>query len=204
MKEVKIKERFENAFEGFFDTEKSSPDTTLSAEAERYFQQKDSSKIFSEKSYAFVTILKQVFLFLPGAFLLFYISMGSTFAFINYLEPSGDVEIGRSGINVLALFLLCLVGSLTGLMTWFGLGDIRNSRHLVIPGSIIASGITLGTIVGLTSGIFSLSAKIMFDFSYAIYLFPIALVVPFLAKGLVDRNGKDSKAFDKAPKFGVA
>ena len=75
-------------------------------------------------------------------------------------------------------------------MPWVGLGDLKNKKHLAIPSSIILSGIIIGVIVNLTENISSISRGIANDFGYAIWLFPIALIVPFLAKGWVDKKAK--------------
>jgi hypothetical protein len=74
------------------------------------------------------------------------------------------------------------------LMTWLGLGDVRKPKHLVIPGSVISVGIFFGASVAVASEHFSRS---IFINGYPLYFLPLALIVPFLAKGWVDRNDEN-------------
>ena len=86
------------------------------------------------------------------------------------------------------MIYIYLFGLLTVFMTWLGLGDLKNKKHFVVPASIISAGAIIGAAVGLTENLFWISRKITMDFEYAILLFPIGLIVPFLAKGLIDRE----------------
>ncbi len=115
-------------------------------------------------------IIKRLFLFLPGAFLLF---MSSTFLFEAFFSMNWDF------VQVLSAMPWML---LWGSMVLFGIGDLKNPKHLAIPFSIV--GISL--IVFLISSLLGDSSKLWFLSYYSIYLFPLALIVPFLAKGWVD------------------
>jgi hypothetical protein len=77
-------------------------------------------------------------------------------------------------------------------MTWFGLGDIKNKKHFAIPASIIITGAAFGTIVRAAAKISDFADRMLDDFDLLIYLFPIALIVPVLAKGIVDRKRQDA------------
>lgn len=128
------------------------------------------------------TYLKQAFLFLPGTFLLFFISLGSALA---VTDPTENNVFSKLSLLIYA------VGLLSFFMTWFGFGDIKNKKHLVIPGSIIVSGAILGLLVRLSAPFFWLAERMIDDFGYAVLLFPIGLIAPVLAKGWVDRKSEN-------------
>ena len=128
-----------------------------------------------------VNYLSQALLFFPGTFVLFFLSLGATLAATDI-----SVRFNRDDFFSGLFVLVCLIGFLSILMTWLGLGEIRNRKHFVISGSIIAAGIFIGAITRATDGLFWISQKIIDDFGYAIWLFPVALIVPILAKGWVD------------------
>ncbi|HEY8562420.1 MAG TPA: hypothetical protein VIL74_18730 [Pyrinomonadaceae bacterium] len=130
---------------------------------------------------ALVTYLRQATLFFPGTFLLFFISLGTTLA---VTDPA--IRFNRDDFFSELFFLVCFVGFLSFFMPWVGLGDIKNRKHFVIPASIVVSAVLIGAAVRLTDSFFWISQKIIDDFGYAIWLFPIGLIVPFLAKGWVD------------------
>ena len=175
MKETKLKERFENAVDAFFDNGKLDENTGLNYVNSYDVYQKDLPKNSNEKSNIFISILKQVFLFFPATFMLFIISF--VFSAICVNNPyDANLPEGRG----LWLFLWF---SISIFMTWFGIGDVRKPRHFVIPASITS----FGAITGLISGFLSIFfPEIIFSNNYPIYFFPIALVVPFIAKMFVD------------------
>ncbi|HEX9927044.1 MAG TPA: hypothetical protein VGB02_00745 [Pyrinomonadaceae bacterium] len=88
--------------------------------------------------------------------------------------------------------LIGLIIFLGTLMTWFGLGDIKNRKHFAIPASLIVTGTVIGAIIKATASAFDLADKMLDDFSYLIYLLPFALIVPILAKGVVDRKTEEA------------
>jgi hypothetical protein len=50
------------------------------------------------------------------------------------------------------------------------------------------TGAALGAIVKATAGLSDLADRMLDDFSYLIYLLPLALIIPNLVKGIVDRK----------------
>ena len=173
MKKTKIEQRIENAVNAFFDNE-SLNENKLSFVNNSALLKEKSSTSFTEKADAFVKILKQVFLFFPGTFVLFNLSLIFTIFTFN---PS----IG-------ALFhpeRLALALLVSAFMTMFGLGDIKKVKHLIIPVSIMLFAFISGFFIA-----FSASAFKVLD-NYAAYLFPLALIVPFLAKGWIDKTDKE-------------
>lgn len=85
--------------------------------------------------------------------------------------------------------LIILAGAL---MTWFGLGDLKNRKHLVIPASLMVTGAIIGAIVKIAANFSGLADRMLDNFTYLIYLLPLALIIPILAKGIVDRKTEDT------------
>jgi hypothetical protein len=183
MRNTKIKERFENAVDAFFDNEKLSENSSLGFADKQNIWQKDSSVNFGEKTNTLVKILKQVFLFFPGTFLLFIISFAFTVISIN--NPFNAALFEGSAFWMIFWFLTSIF------MTWFGLGEIRKPKHFVIPASIITTGVIVGAVGGIISLIFHQFERLLFSDAYPLYFFPLALMLPFLAKGLIERESKD-------------
>lgn len=185
MKKTKIEQRIENACDAFFTDDFSSENSRLSSTGEAHLRRGEKVSEISEKADVFLKILKQVFLFFPGTGILFIISFGLTiFAVFNPLNAK--IPAGRAVYGV--LWFLAAV-----LMTWYGIGDLRKRKHLVVPLSIIAVGILVGASSGLLASISVYFQSIVWNNSYPLYWLPLALVVPFLAKGWVDGNYRQQK-----------
>ena len=181
MKKIKIKQRIENARNAFFADETSDTNDFLSFRDEANLLQNEKSEDFARKYNTLETMLKQVFLFFPGTTVLFFLSMGFTVMFVNSLEISSRYQLS----SMMILF------SATILMTWLGLGDVRKPKHLVIPASIISVGIIFGGIASVLMATSHQLARLIFGNNNLFYLLPLALIVPFLAKGWVDRNDEN-------------
>lgn len=177
MKKVKIKERFENAVEAFFNDENLGENNSLDFSSRMDFQHEESAASFKGKAGSYLKILRQVFLFFPGAFILFYLSLGLTVLTVN--PPPGVT------LEFPVRFLLFFSASF--LMILLGLGDLRKPKHLAIPLSVILAGVSCA-LISIISG---LSGILLRNDKYAIYLFPVALIVPFLAKGWVDKTSEE-------------
>ncbi len=67
-------------------------------------------------------------------------------------------------------------------MTWFGLGDIKNRKHFVIPASPMVTGAIIGAIVKATASMSDLADRMLDDFSYLIYLLPFSFDYPDFGK----------------------
>lgn len=181
MKKTKIKQRFSNAVDAFFADENSTENNLESFGNKTSFWQSENSLDQPYKSSKFETILKQVFLFFPGTFVLYILSVGFTAMLISMLVTPSAMSL-RFGIGWVMLLFLA-----STLMTWLGLGDVRKPKHFVIPASIISLGAITGafTFVLMTIPHYG---RIFFRDSFPFYVFPLALIVPFLAKGWVDRK----------------
>ena len=166
MKKTKFKQRIKNAATAFFDNEQEKyGENGLSFVGESGLLKQETAARFNEKGDVLVKILKQAFIFFPGVFYLFF---GTLMVF--------SFEFLWS--NPLAILAAFLIGSF---MTIFGIGNVKNPKHLVIPLSIVAVGIT-------AFSSFTMFGKLMYIFEYGIYFFPLALIVPFLAKSLADKT----------------
>ena len=187
MKKAAFKTKIEDKFDAFFDNEHASANAAL-----QNFDNNTIPSVSEKETFAFAhnpwaNFLKQALLFFPGTFILFYVSL-ATSGLITELLKGSD----RHFIFEPQLIFIYLFAFLSTFSTWFGLGDLKNKKHFVIPGSIILSGAVIGVAVVLTENLFWLSKKIIVDFGYAVWLFPIGLIVPFLAKSLVDRKSESN------------
>ena len=182
MKKTAFKDKTQDTFDAFFDTERFHENAALQNFDNSSAPSKIEKELFARDRQPVFNFLRQAFLFFPGTYFLYFISMGTGIVLTEWLLGNRDLTFHR---NIIYMYLF---GLLTVFMTWLGLGDLKNKKHFVIPASIISAGAIIGAAVGLTENIFWISRKITMDFEYAILLFPIGLVVPFLAKGLVDRE----------------
>jgi len=169
MKTIKIKERIKNARNAFLDNEHSEENNRLNYANKSIFLPDENFLNFTGQNKIWATILKQVFLFFPGTFLLFSATVALSFNYFIW-QPQ----------NYLKIFIL-IVGSL---MMIGGIGDLKNPKHLVVPFSTIIV-CALIFMISLRAGGQS------FLMNGAIYFFPLMLIVPFLAKGWVDGKGED-------------
>ena len=170
MKKTKIQQRVKNAVNAFFDNDREGfGKNSLSFATDSALLKQETAARFDEKGDVLVKILKRAFVFLPGALYLFFGTM-SVFSFEFLWNP----------FTVLAVFL---IGSF---MTIFGIGSLKNPKHLAIPLSIVAIGM-------LAFGIFSTLGNLRYVFDYGIYFFPLALIASFLAKSSVDKTDQAKK-----------
>lgn len=179
MSKAKIKERFGNAVNAFFDDEKLCNNTSLISPNDSSKFNFDETESFADKYKNPIKLLKQIFLFLPGAFLSFFMSVAFTGFII--LRPS------MGGENHLYLAIFITIAS--AFMTFLGLGDWRNPKHLVIPISIIGLSIILGVVGSITHGVDNFP---QFIDHYAANFLPLAFILPFLAKGWVDKMDSEN------------
>jgi hypothetical protein len=172
MKRTTIERRVKNSVTAFFATEEENLNgSQLSFADECSLLSPGPATGFNEKGDTFLKILKQIFLFLPGAFFLYY---GSTFflyaCFITKLNMFGF----GSGLVGLAV---------SSFMTVFGIGSIKNFKHLTIPASICAVSFLVFILSLLLS---SEATQVKFLFEYSVYLFPLVLITAYSVKKLAD------------------
>lgn len=171
MKKTRIKERFENAVEAFFDNDKLPEDKTLSFAGERALFNDNSSPSESKKCETYLSLFKQALLFFPGAFLLFNLSLRLT---VFTLNPTDGVKF----FNPL-LLIIC------SLLIVAGIGSLKNIRHIAIPLAIISFSVVLGGLSEL------IGDGLNFYYNYGVYFVPLALIIPVLAKDWIDSKCED-------------
>ena len=173
MKDTKIKERLENAFDALFYSEKLDENFQLDFYGNQTILENEKPQNVVG-NISVINSLKEVFLFLPSALLLFIGSMGFTWRL--FLPISEGVE-RFSMLNFIALLILSLI-------TILGLGNLRNPKHLSIPLSIIATGVMLSVIDNVFFGGFG---------GYLPYFFPLALIVSVFVKNWIYLKSEEAK-----------
>ena len=163
MKKTKFEKRCERAVEAFFAAGDDIKGETRLARSRDARLAATEAK-FDERGELIVRFLKRAFIFLPGAMYLFF---GSMFAF----------SLDFFGRNPFAIAAFLSIG---GTMTMFGLGRLRNPKHVVIPLAIVAVGTT-------TFAVFAAAGALRSLFEFGVYCFPLALAAAVLARDLVDR-----------------
>jgi hypothetical protein len=191
MRKAKRNTVSEKSANAFFDGENLDENDALSFVNSTRISEIEKGEGFAGEHKSFVTILRRVFLFLPGAFLLFFMSFGVAIIAM-------EIIVYRRALETLPddwpfqFALMGLIVFLGTLMTWLGLGDIKNRKHFTIPASLMVMGAIIGAAVKAISSISAIADRMLDDFSYLIYLLPLALIIPILAKSIVDRNTEDA------------
>ena len=189
MRKVKLDDKSGKSADAFFEDENSVKNEALSFAGGAKLSEIEDKDSTGERKFS-VNVLKQLFLFLPGAFLLFFMSFAAAMISVEIIVFRRAIETLPDDYP-LQFALIGFVILLGTLMTWFGLGDIKNRKHFVIPASILITGATTGAIVRAAAKISDFVDRMLDDFDYLIFLFPLALIIPVLAKGIVDRKSED-------------
>lgn len=161
MNKIKIDDRIENAMNAFFETppDRSHFELTYTGHGAALAADEPA---FTEKADKWLRVLREVFMFGPGTFSLFYYTLTMVF---NY--PS----VGpRFYWYFLAIFL-----------TYAGSGSIRNIKNLAVPATVI--GLALAVV--FLSALFLGRELASFYFWDSIYLFPAILIAAKLVQGWV-------------------
>lgn len=162
MNKTKFDRRLDDAANLFFDHEQGNFGDDRLSFARAAALEPAAAATPGEKGDALVKGLKRVFIFFPGALYLFFGTVSVlTFDFL---------------WNPFAVSTIFLIGAL---MTVFGLGSLKNPKHLAIPLAIVAVG-------GAAFAFFSAIGGLRYVFAYDVYFFPLALVAAFLVKSLGD------------------
>jgi len=191
MRKVKLDTKSEKSADASFDRENPDENEALSFAGRAKMSEIKRNEGFADEPNPFVKLLKQIFLFLPGTFLLFFMSFGAAIIAMEIVVFRRPLETLPDDFpfQFALIGLIILLGTL---MTWFGLGDIKNRKHFAIPASLMITGATLGAVVKATASLSDLADRMLDNFSYLIYLLPLALIIPILAKGIVDRKTEDA------------
>ena len=192
MRKVKLNTKSEKSANASFDSENPDENEALSFAGSAKMSEIKKDEGFADEHKPFVSILKQAFLFLPGTFLLFFMSYGAAIIAMEIVVYRRPLETLPDDFPF-QFALIGLIVLLGTLMTWFGLGDIKNRKHFAIPASLIVAGALIGALVKATANIFDLADRMLDDFSYLIYLLPLALIIPILAKSIINRKTEDAE-----------
>lgn len=176
MRKTKIKERFENAVEAFFDNEKLEGNLSLTHSNQSRLAVEDRLNDSLKK---FVSILRQVFLFFPG---ISAVSGATFFLTCWHFHPN----LGF-GIFVADYKFFWIYGLLGMILSVLGIGDIRKPKHLAIPASVVL----YSTAVGLFFAMSGFGGLDLFNL-ISVYMLPPALVIPFIVKWQIENDEKDS------------
>ena len=124
-------------------------------------------------------LFRKVFAFFPGTQILYL--LGAFWTFASIYAPQN-----LPGIFSFWAFFWLFAGTF---MTWAGLGDLKNKKHLFLPASSLATGTILGLFFGLAAKIFpGFQQFIWGDLPVFLLLFPLAFIVPILVKSLLDKE----------------
>lgn len=191
MKKVKIATESDKSFDTFLKNEHYNEAGALIFSNHSEILQFEGDEKSTEKHKTLFILLKQIFLFLPGTFLLYLVGFVFALIFI-------DIFISQRPLETLPpsapfqIILLVMFGFLGTFMTWFGLGDLKNKKHLSIPASVFTTGAFLAVIFKATETIFPAVGKLLEEFNhYYFYLLPLILIIPVLTKSIVDRKVED-------------
>jgi hypothetical protein len=170
MKKIILKEQIQSDLDSLWANEQETEENSLSRTTESRWLTSETGGTLGKKADLGVNILKQTFSFLPGTLYLFFAAMFG-FSYQFFWE------------NPLTILIVFAIGSF---LTIFGIGDLKNPKHLVIPVSIVSIGL-------LAYSLFSMFGALKYLFDYGIYFFPLALVVPFLARSFVERTDRSGE-----------
>jgi hypothetical protein len=179
MRKTKFEQRIENALDAFFDDEILVGENSSIRSGTAKFLQKNILFPSTEKAENLAKILKQIFLFFPGVIFLFGLS--SLITFIPLINQYNTIKLNKP-----LSFLITYIASV--LFVWFGIGDLKNPKHLIIPASIAMTGLIVGLAAALGTIWFRLFPLLSDVSQYSIYFLPLAFIIPFLAKGWVDKG----------------
>jgi hypothetical protein len=191
MRKVKLDTKSGKCSDTIIDKKVSAENEALNFAGGVNMSEIEAEEVYTGKHKSFISLLKQVFIFLPGTFLLFFMSFGAAIIAMEIVVFRRPLETLPDDFpfQFALIGLIILLGTF---MTWFGLGDIKNRKHLAIPVSLIVTGAITGAVVKAAASISDLADRMLDDFSYLIYLLPLALIIPILAKGVVDRKTEDA------------
>lgn len=188
MKNAKTDAKSEKSVDLFLENENSVENQPLSRINDSDILQNRETENFTKKFRPFFNLLKQVFFFLPGTLFLYLIGFVGTIVLIDSFsarEPMEIFGIASAPLQFIIFGIIVLFGTF---MTWFGLGDIKNRKHIAIPTSILLTGGILAAIFKILSGVLGFTGLFEFLNYYFIYLFPLVLIVPILVKGWIDQK----------------
>lgn len=188
MRKQKIKERFENVIDAFFENDVRFEDAQIALNNDStlvlddYAEKETTRKIDSTISY-----VKMIFLFLPGSFFLFKVSL--IFAYIttffsHTISNYGKFEYFFVEFLIKNSYLGIFFSLAACFMVFIGVGSIKETKNLIAPGLIISFSMLL-------FGVFTfLPEPFRGDVVqyYSTYLFPLVLVGVGFVKSWIEEK----------------
>ena len=168
MSKPKFDDRLENALNAFFETE-PEPNRFELAYSGQPTAIASTDATFTEKANKWSGILRELLMFGPGTFALFYLTLAAAFFYPTI------------GLSLQGLFMLLSAVFLT----YAGSGSLKSIKNLTVPLSIVVLALAVVSFSLLFFG--RQDAGIYFW--YSIYLFPLVLVVAKLVQGWVADKG---------------
>jgi hypothetical protein len=164
MNKLKIDERIENAMNAFFENEPDTGHFTMTYTGnETALLNAEIS--FAEKADRWSGILREITMFGPGTFSLFYLTLT-----IAFFYPTLGFSFQGGLMYLFAVFL-----------TYAGSGNINKLKNLAVPGTVIAMALGVVFFALLFPG----GELADIYFWYSIYLFPIVLIAAKLVQAWV-------------------
>lgn len=154
MGRVKLEERFERAVNAFFEAKHERDALVHFTDSPL---EKTEQATFTEKADLWITALRQILLFVPGAFLLYFTTLSLIFFYPEF------------GVTPTGIFLF-LSGAF---LTYASSGTLGKIRNLIVPASITATAVLFAVAVSF----FPTPLQPDLYFWYSIYLFPVALII---------------------------
>ncbi|HQU93726.1 MAG TPA: hypothetical protein PLK77_15590 [Pyrinomonadaceae bacterium] len=164
MSKTKLDARLENALNAFFETE-PEPNRFELAYCDQPTAIASTGATFSEKANKWSGILRELLMFGPGTFALFYMTLAAAFFF-----PA-------IGLSFQGLFMLLSAAFLT----YAGSGSLKSIKNLTVPLTVIVMALAVVSFSLLFFG--RQDAGIYFW--YSIYLFPLVLIAAKLVQNWV-------------------
>ncbi len=168
-----LTERVQSALDAFFVECTASTDSELEYSFEDPDLAYESTKQEAKTRSSIGSVLKGLFFYLPGVFVLHTLT-----AFAAWAAIADTKMLARARWDFIVLFLV-----LSSLFSTIGIGSVKNLRHLVIPAAVMFVGI-ITALIAVAAG---------FDHpkgleEFVSYFLPFAYTAPFLAKYLVDKE----------------
>ncbi len=157
-----VNQHFENESECFNEFELSTHVGVNSASESALEANVDNIRVWRKK---IISLLHQVFFYFPSAFLLWMGSMAATYHIVV-----------QSGYSLVTPAFLASYLSVFGVV--FGIGNLKKLRDYLAPASIALFGMLIGLATGISP---SLHLFLVGDVNF-LYLFPVALMLPFIVK----------------------
>jgi len=161
MSKIKLDERIENAMNAFYE-----PRSERGPMAMQYGVPDEieiaPSPGFSVKSDKWSALLRELILFGPGTFCLYFTTL-----LILFFYPIG-------GFSFPGFFMVAA----TAFITYAGVGDLRQIKNLAVPATVIAGA----TLVSVVRSILPVPEDLTPYFSWAIYSFPFTLIAAKLVQ----------------------